>query len=332
MTKINKSSNNIWNLLASQKQPFFVLAPMDDVTDTVFRQIVQAHAPADLMMTEFANADGWCSPGREAIATRLKHVASEKPLIAQIWGINPEHYKQMASDIVSMGYDGVDINMGCPVKDMIKRGACSALIENHELAAEIITATREGVDGKIPVSVKTRIGFNEIQTEDWLGFLLGQKLDAILVHGRTKKDMSRVPANWDEVAKVVQMKNDISPETIIVGNGDVMSLGQGCELAETSGVDGIMIGRGIFQNFFVFAEDQPSKDLPMMLQILREHVVLHQKTWEDAKFEPLKKFVKMYVNGFRYASDVRNHLMLTKSHTELLAQIDLLLDSKNNYV
>lgn len=299
---------------------------MDDVTDTVFRQIVQAHAPADIMMTEFANADGWCSPGREAIATRLKHAASEKPLIAQIWGITPEHYRQMASDIVSMGFDGVDINMGCPVKDMIKRGACSALIENHVLAAEIIAATREGLGSKIPLSVKTRIGFNKIQTEDWLGFLLRQKLDAILVHGRTKKDMSRVPANWEEVAKVVQMKNDISPKTIIVGNGDVMSLGQGRELAIASGVDGIMIGRGIFQNFFVFANNQPAKDLSMMLGILREHVVLHQRTWADGKFEPLKKFVKMYVNGFRYASDVRNNLMLTKSHQELLQEIDILLN------
>lgn len=138
------TTKNIWKKISEQNKPFFVLAPMDDVTDTVFRQIVQKHAPADLMMTEFANADGWCSPGREAIAQRLKHTSKEKPLIAQIWGINPNHYKQMASDIVEMGFDGIDINMGCPVKDMIKKGACSALINNQELAAEIITATQEG--------------------------------------------------------------------------------------------------------------------------------------------------------------------------------------------
>src|SRR5437773_11003868 len=119
---------NIWQQLKKTKRPFFVLAPMDDVTDTVFRQMVDAHAPADLMMTEFANADGWCSPGKQAIGTRLQHTKAEKPLIAQIWGITPAHYEQMAADIVAMGFDGIDINMGCPVKDMIKKGACSAMI------------------------------------------------------------------------------------------------------------------------------------------------------------------------------------------------------------
>lgn len=327
MKKLSPNSTNIWQELAAHKKPFFVLAPMDDVTDTVLRQMVQKHAPADIMMTEFANADGWCSPGREAIATRLKHLPIERPLIAQIWGITPEHYKQMANDIVELGFDGVDINMGCPVKDMIKRGACSALIENHALAAEIIAATREGVGGKIPVSVKTRIGFNNIQTDDWIGFLLQQKLDAILVHGRTKRDMSKVPANWDEITKAVKLRDGISPSTIIVGNGDVMSLAEGRERAKQSGVDGVMIGRGLFQNFFVFAHKQPDKDLPMMLRILREHVVLHQNTWQEAKFEPLKKFVKMYVNGFEHASDTRNTLMLTKSHQELLLEIDKMLKS-----
>lgn len=313
---------NIWQELKDNKQPFFVLAPMDDVTDTVFRRIVQQNAPADLMMTEFANADGWCSPGRQAIGTRLQHKKSEKPLIAQIWGITPEHYEEMARDIVAMGFDGIDINMGCPVKDMIKKGACSAMIQNPRLAREVIVATQKGAAGKIPVSVKTRLGFNSIDTENWIGFLLEQNLDAITIHGRTKAEMSKVAAHWDEIAKAVKLRDKLSPNTVIIGNGDVMSLQQGRELAKESGVDGIMIGRGIFHNFFVFDETKTTRDLQTMLPILREHTILHQKTWANEKFEPLKKFVKMYINGFAGASELRATMMQTKSHEELLDIID----------
>ena len=161
---------NIWKKLQSNKKPFYVLAPMDDVTDTVFRQIVAKHAPADLMMTEFANADGHCSPGKQAIMSRLKYNPIEGPVVAQIWGIDPKNYYTMAKDIKDMGFVGVDINMGCPVKDMIKKGACSAMIQNPTLAAEVIAATKEGA-GDLPVSVKTRVGFDKIDTENWIGFL-----------------------------------------------------------------------------------------------------------------------------------------------------------------
>jgi len=244
--------NNIWQKLKKDKKPFFVLAPMDDVTDTVFRQIVKKHAPADLMMTEFANTDGWCSAGKEAIYKRLKYVEEERPLIAQIWGAKPEHYEIMSRDIVELGFDGIDINMGCPIKDVVKTGACSALIENHDLTEEIIKAVKRGTQGKIPLSVKTRIGYNKIDTETWCGFLLSQDIDALTIHGRTKKDMSKVPAKWDEIAKVVKLKDQISPQTVIVGNGDVLTRQDGVDKANQYGVDGIMIGRGIFQDFFVF--------------------------------------------------------------------------------
>lgn len=313
---------NIWQKLKTDKTPFFVLAPMDDVTDTVFRQIVKKHAPADLMMTEFANTDGWCSPGKEAIFSRLKHIEAERPLIAQIWGANPEHYKTMAQDIVGLGFDGIDINMGCPIKDVVKTGACSALIENHALAGEIIEAVKVGSKGKLVVSVKTRIGFNKIETEDWCGFLLDQNIDALIVHGRTKKDMSKVPANWDEIAKVVKLRDEISPKTVIVGNGDVLTKQDGIDRAKQSGVDGVMIGRGIFQDFFVFSEDRNTHELEEMLGILKEHVLLHQELLEGNRFEPLKKFIKMYVHGFSNAGAVRADLMQCKSHQELIEKID----------
>ncbi len=302
---------------------------MDDVTDTVFRQIVAKHAPADLMMTEFANADGYCSPGKEAIKTRLRLSPSEGPVIAQIWGINPDNYFTMAQDLVAMGFAGIDINMGCPVKDMIKKGACSAMIQNPELAGEVIAATIRGANGQVPVSVKTRIGFNTIDTEKWIGFLLAQKLDAIIVHGRTKKEMSKVPAHWDEVKKAALLRDKISPNTVIIGNGDVATIQEAQARAKQTGVDGIMIGRGVFQNLFVFDETQTEHSLTEMLGILVEHIGLYQKTWGDSKsFEPLKKFFKLYINGFDGSAQVRAKLMETHSPQEALGKIELILKKR----
>jgi tRNA-dihydrouridine synthase len=172
------------------------------------------------------------------------------------------------------------------------------------------------------VSVKTRIGYNKPDVEGWIGFLLEQNLSAIIIHGRTKAEMSKVPAHWDEIARAVKLRDKISPNTVIIGNGDVLTMQQGRKLAAESGVDGVMIGRGIFQNFFVFSDGKITSSLENMLPILREHVVLHQNTWGDGKFEPLKKFVKMYINGFPNASEIRAEMMQTKTHIELLKIID----------
>ncbi len=317
---------NIWQKLNESKQPFFVLAPMDDVTDTVFRQIVAEHAPADVMMTEFANADGYCSPGQRAIMSRLIFSKSERPLIAQIWGIEPDNYYQMAKDLVEMGFAGIDINMGCPVKDMIKKGACSAMIENHQLVGEVIAATIKGAGGQIPVSVKTRIGFNTIVTEEWIGFLLKQNLDALIIHGRTRKEMSKVPAHWDEITKAVKLRDKLSPSTVIVGNGDILSVEEGRKVASETGVDGIMIGRGIFQDLFIFHPDSNKRTIGQMLMILSQHISLYEATWGTNKsFEPLKKFFKVYINGFDGSSSIRASLMGTTSTTEARAYIDSLL-------
>ena len=318
---------NIWKQLKSSKQPFYVLAPMDDVTDTVFRQIVAKHAPADLMMTEFANADGYCSPGKQAISSRLKYEPTEGPVIAQIWGINPKNYLTMAKDIKAMGFAGIDINMGCPVKDMIKKGACSAMIQNPSLAAEVIAATKEGAGG-LPVSVKTRIGFDDIDTENWIGFLLEQKLDALIVHGRTRKEMSKVPAHWEEVAKSVQLRDSISPDTVIVGNGDVMSRLEGDTRARETGADGIMIGRGVFHDLFVFSDKTTEHTQVQMLAIMANHIKLHIATWGDNKsYEPLKKFYKLYINNFAGSAKLRAQFMETKNTKEALKLIENVLSS-----
>ncbi|MGH7194134.1 MAG: tRNA dihydrouridine synthase, partial [Candidatus Saccharimonadales bacterium] len=241
---------------------------MDDVTDTVFRRIVDGCAPPDLYFTEFVNVDGLQSPGRPRLLKKLLFTPAERPLIAQIWGRDPANFRKTARQIADgsmarefglpegVNFAGVDLNMGCPVKAVIKEGLCSALINDRPLAAAIIEATREGLQGGLPLSVKTRTGFNAVDLS-WIEFLLGQDLQVLTLHGRTKKQMSDVPADWDVIGQARQLRDRLAPETLIIGNGDVVSREQGLGLAEKHGLDGIMIGRGIFHDPFIFAASSP---------------------------------------------------------------------------
>lgn len=309
-------------------KPFFVLAPMDDVTDTVFRQIVKKHGSPDVFVTEFTNTDALCSKGEHSTLRRLKHTGSERPLIAQLWGTRPEHFFLSAVKMVDMGFDGIDINMGCPVRDVVQSGACSALIKNPQLAKEIIEATRKGA-GTLPVSVKTRVGFDAIETEKWVGFLLEQNLDALTLHARTAKEMSAVPAHWEEIKKSVALRNAKGVATVIIGNGDVIDRLDGVEKAKATGAEGIMIGRGIFHNLYAFREDSAAwhaLPLPEKVAILREHVLLYDKTWNaERNFPILKKFFKIYINGFPNAAELRMRFMETMNAGEALALADEIL-------
>ncbi|MEK7154517.1 MAG: tRNA-dihydrouridine synthase family protein, partial [Patescibacteria group bacterium] len=243
---------NLWQRLAKSKKPFLALAPMEEVTDTVFRQMVARVARPDVMFTEFTNVDGLQSAGREKLIHRLKFTEEERPIVAQIWGKDPKNFYEATKLIKELRFDGVDINMGCPDKDVVKGGCGIALINNRSLAEEIIAAVREGV-GDLPVSVKTRIGLNKIQTEDWCGWLLEQKLDALTVHGRTAKEKSDVPTHWDEIAKVVSLRDQSKSKTLIIGNGDVKNALDARRYALDASVDGVMIGRGIFENIAAFS-------------------------------------------------------------------------------
>lgn len=308
---------NIWQDLP---RPFFVLAPMEDVTDTVFRRLIADCGRPDLFFTEFTSVEGLESAGREKVIHRLRYTEEERPLIAQIWGITPENYFQSAKLAREMGFNGLDINMGCPVPKIIKQGACSALITNPTLAGEIIAAAKEGA-GDMPVSVKTRIGFNEVITEEWTGFLLEQDIAALSVHGRTVKQMSKVDANWEEIAKVVKLRNQMNITTPIIGNGDVTSYQQGLEYVDKYGVDGVMIGRGVFQNPWIF---NPDKDIELVtllerLQLMQKHVQMFQQEWEGEKHMAiLKKFFKIYLQSFPGASDYRVKYMEATTYEEVL--------------
>jgi len=319
-------------------KPFFVLAPMDDVTDTVFRQIVAECAPPDLFFTEFVNVDGLMSPGRSKLLKKLRFVSSEKRLVAQLWGLKPENFKAVAAQIADgslarelglpedCNFVGVDLNMGCPAKSEVQNGACSALIklENRELAGRIIEATREGLAGRLPLSVKTRLGFSEVDMT-WFEFLLGKDLSMLTVHGRTRKEMSKVPAHWDLIGEVAQIRSKLAPDTLLVGNGDVHSREQGEELAREYGLDGVMVGRGIFTNPFVFLRDGliewEKYDIASRIALYRRQVELFAATWQNGErnIKTLNKFCKVYISGFDGAKEMREKLMAADSIEELLA-------------
>jgi tRNA-dihydrouridine synthase len=352
--------SNVWSTLESG---FLVLAPMEDVTDTVFRQVVGGRGNADAIgqgkvgrnagqpdvyFTEFTNCDGIMSEGQKHVIHRLKYTENERPLIAQIWGKTPQNYYDTAKKIVELGFDGVDINMGCPERSVVGQGACSALIKNPDLAAEIIKATKDGTEGVIPVSVKTRIGFNSIETENWCGFLLKVGIDALTVHGRTVKELSEVPAHWDEIGKVVQLRDSLGIPTKIIGNGDVLNHAQAQQYIATYRVDGVMIGRGVFHNPYIFNPSVVRDEHGLLyrdgeviaplerLQLLLDHTRLWCDTWRmqehdeqyytknkslfryKKNFAVLKKFFKIYCNGFEGASNLRMRLMEAEDFTDVL--------------
>lgn len=330
----------------SNTKPFFVLAPMDDVTETAFRQIVDSTAPADLYFTEFVNVDGLMSPGRSKLLKKLKFVASENKLVAQLWGIKPENFKAVAQQIADgslakelglpdgHNFVGVDLNMGCPAKGEVQNGTCSALIklENRDHALEIINATREGLAERLPFSIKTRLGFNEVDMS-WFEFLLQQNIDMLTIHGRTRKEMSKVPAQWDTIGEISRLRDKIAPNTLVVGNGDVESYQQGLDLAERHNLDGIMIGRGVFHDPYVFAPKSSWAEIGRedRIELYRRHVELFASTWQQGErnIKTLNKFCKVYISDFDGAKELREQLMEANSIDELLR---LLKSAKINAV
>lgn len=300
-------------------KPFFVLAPMDGVTDFVCRELIAKTAKPDVLVTEFTSVEGLFSPGRERSLERLKFSKLQKPIVAQIWGLDPEFFFKAAKLIEELGFDGIDLNMGCPDKAVLKKGACSALINNRELCAEIIKQTKLGAPN-LPISVKTRLGYKKIQTEDWLGFLLEQDIQVLTVHGRTVSELSRVPAHWDEIGKVVKLRDSLKKDTLIVGNGDVKTVKQGLSLAKKYQLDGIMIGRGLFANFWLFDKNLKPSQITKKKKLAKliEHVKLFDKTYGQSKrFETLKKFFKVYVKGFAGANELRIELMKTHNRKQV---------------
>jgi tRNA-dihydrouridine synthase len=304
------------------KRPLYLLAPMEGATDAAFRQVVIGCGRPDVCFTEFVNVDGLLSKGRRAVEQALVFEEVEQPLIAQLWGTNPTLFYEATKEIVARGFAGVDINMGCPDRAVIKKGAGGALINTPELAAEIIAAVKEGSGGVIPVSVKIRIGFKQIETEVWATHILNQGIEALTVHGRTVRELSKVPCHWDEIGKVVTLRNEMKLSTVIIGNGDVTSLIEADEKIKEYGVDGVMIGRGVFHNPCVFDRNKPYEAITKAerLTLLETHLSLYERLNGKASgksFSPLKKYFKIYIQNFTGAAEMRDQLMLSQSSDEV---------------
>lgn len=311
---------NFWQELP---KPFFVLAPMEAVTDVVFRHVVEAAGGPDVYFSEFTNAASYFSEkGRNSTRGRLAFTEDEQPMVAQIWGTHPEHFEFMARGLAEQGFAGIDINMGCPAKDVVKTGGGSGLIRTPEVAAELIVAAKKS---GLPVSVKTRLG--DVRPEEWTAWLthiLKQDVVNLTIHLRTRKEMSKVPAHYELIEEIKKLRDEIAPQTLLTINGDVRDREHGLELAKKYGVDGIMIGRGIFADPYAFAKEKREHSREELLGLLSMQLDLFDKysqELEPRKFDPLKRFFKIYVRNFEGASELRDKLMHTKTTDEVRALI-----------
>lgn len=304
---------NIWQ---NTSQPILALAPMEAVTDVVFRHVVHAAAPPDLYFTEFTNATGWAHAGDRAIGGRLIKTDDEKTLIAQLWGSDPDSMEKLALHCKQLGFAGIDINMGCPDSSAIKGGGGAHMIRTPDVAARMIAAAKTA---GLPVSVKTRLGYSSVEERtEWLSFLLEQSIVALTVHLRTKKEMSKVDAHWELMSEIKQLRDRIAPQTILLGNGDVRDRKHALQLIAQTGIDGVMIGRGIFHNPFAFEHEHVAHSRAELLSLLRLQLDLYDTYSAETKrpFETLKRFFKIYVRDFEGASQLRDELMHCRTTDE----------------
>ncbi|HDC9086253.1 TPA: tRNA-dihydrouridine synthase [Staphylococcus aureus] len=311
---------NFWSELP---RPFFILAPMEDVTDIVFRHVVSEAARPDVFFTEFTNTESFCHPeGIHSVRGRLTFSEDEQPMVAHIWGDKPEQFRETSIQLAKMGFKGIDLNMGCPVANVAKKGKGSGLILRPDVAAEIIQATKAG---GLPVSVKTRLGYYEIdEWKDWLKHVFEQDIANLSIHLRTRKEMSKVDAHWELIEAIKNLRDEIAPNTLLTINGDIPDRKTGLELAEKYGIDGVMIGRGIFHNPFAFEKEPREHTSKELLDLLRLHLSLFNKyeKYEIRQFKSLRRFFKIYVRGIRGASELRHQLMNTQSIAEARALLD----------
>ncbi|MDP3792985.1 MAG: tRNA-dihydrouridine synthase [bacterium] len=310
MARAINMNQNFWLKL---KTPFTILAPMANVTDWAFRQVVIETGRPDVFYTEFLACDGIVHD-RNRFAGELYFEENERPIVVQFFGSNPENFYKCAQLAQELGFDGIDINMGCPDKSVEKQGGGAALMKNPELAVKVIKETIRGA-GKLPVSVKTRLGFNKIDS-DWFKCLLDTDIVVLTVHGRTRKEMSKVPAKWDEIGKIAEFAK--GGGKLIIGNGDVKNMEDVRQKAKEFRLDGIMVGRGIFENPWFFS-DKEVGDPKERIKLLVKHLDNFEKLWPEGKnFDVMKRFFKIYINGFPGAKELRIKTMDAKNKKDVL--------------
>ncbi len=300
---------------------------MEDVTDAAFRRVIASYSNAKIprvIYTEFTSADGLIladENGKKKLARKLLYADIERPIVAQLFTSSPERMEKAAGLCKEMGFDGFDINMGCPVNEVVRQQCGAALIQNPPLARELIRAGKRGFEG--PVSVKTRIGYNTDELETWLPELLAENPAAIALHARTRKEMSDVPAHWDRIARAVEIRNDAqsstSHKTLIVGNGDVGHLTDAREKIAQAKCDGVMIGRAAFGNPWIFSDRAGDPSPRERLEALARHIELFDELLGGVtNFAVMKKHFKAYASGWDGAKDLRVQLMAAESTREAL--------------
>ncbi|HEY6737003.1 MAG TPA: tRNA-dihydrouridine synthase [Candidatus Saccharimonadia bacterium] len=306
---------NFWQQLP---KPFVALAPMDGVSDTVFRHVIAQAAAPDVWFSEFTNATGWVKAGERAVGTRLVKTPDEHPLVAQLWGADPDDMAQLAQHCAQLGYDGLDLNTGCPDSHAIKTGGGAALIKNPTLTSELVAALRTA---GLPVSIKCRLGYSSTsEWRGWISHLLKEQPVALTVHLRTKKEMSKVDAHWELMPEIVKLRDELAPSTLIIGNGDVHDRAHAEVLAARTGIDGVMIGRGIFTNPYAFELQPRPHSRAELLSLLGAQLDWHDRIaaeYGERNFEPLKRFFKIYVRDFEGATNLRTQLMDAHSTAEV---------------
>jgi len=316
---------NFWDKL---NKPIFVLAPMADVTDSAFRRVIAKYGKPDVTWTEFVSADGLAlapAEGKKKLLKGLEYSEAERPIVAQFFTAIPEHMEKASRLAVELGFDGVDINMGCPDKSVEKQGSGAALIKNPKLARELIRSAKRGAPN-LPISVKTRIGYNKPELEEWTRELLQEDIAVLIFHARTRKEMSKVPARWEFIKRAVEIRDEMGSKTLIFGNGDVNNLNEARERVEETGCDGVMLGRAIFGNPWLFSNLNNSSEIHRdkgivtpedRLKVLLEHVRLFDKLLGEYKsFAVMKKHFKSYLSGFDGAQEIRTKLMETNNLEE----------------
>ena len=314
----------------SLKRPFFVLAPMADVTDPAFRRLISEYQSAQVMWTEFVSADGLYytrekkgMPDDENPLMRdLQFTDAERPIVAQFFSSKPEMIRYASKLAAELGFDGVDVNMGCPDSSIEKQGAGAAMMKTPALVADIVAAMREGVaDAGRPemgVSVKTRIGYNKEEIDSWIPVVLSARPDALTVHLRTRKEMSKVPAHWEHMERIRVLRDTLAPEVRLLGNGDVADIADARAKIEATGIDGVMLGRGIFGAPWLFKEGYvptEKEKLEALVRLARYFEDLHP----GKSFYILKKHVKAFVSGFDGAAELRARLMECESAAQMEA-------------
>jgi nifR3 family TIM-barrel protein len=318
-----------WKKLEDRKRPILAAAPMANVTDAAFRRMVAHYGKPDVFFTEFVSCEGLCSRGKTNLMRDLMFHKKERPVVAQLWGVTPKYFYECAKLVAKLGFDGIDINMGCPDKSVEKMGAGAQLMLNPRLAKKIIEETKRGA-GRLPVSVKTRIGYDTIITKRWISHLLKARPAVITIHGRTRKEMMYAPVHWDEIAKAAVLAKKYATRTnrtLIIGNGDIKDIAEAKEKARTYGLDGVMVGRALIGNPWFFNAKKTTSGISHeeKIKVLLEHTALfvalfHPDSAKDPSwkhFDTIKKHYKAYVSGFPGASKMRARLMEAKSAKEV---------------